>query len=291
MHARIALALAALSLAGCTVNLDAQRATVKEERTFTVSGAPDLVIETFDGAVEVRSWDKPQVLVVLEKQAESQDAARAIAVKLEQDGNRVSIVAPKPEGFQGVGINMVSRSVSVTVTMPRKGTVTAHSGDGAITLEGLDGRIEVKSGDGGITGRELSGELVGRTGDGAVSLDKIAGNVELNTGDGGVNVTGQLGKLSARTGDGAISVHALPGSRMDADWDLTSGDGAVSIALPDGFAADVDAHTGDGGITVDGLALPAPTGENHDTLRGSLGSGGKQLRVRTGDGGIRLRKG
>ena len=64
----------------------------------------------------------------------------------------------------------------------------------------------------------------------------------------------------------------------------------MTLELPDGFSASVDAHTGDGGITVEGLPLPTPTGESKDTLRGSMGAGGKTLRLRTGDGGIRLRK-
>jgi DUF4097 and DUF4098 domain-containing protein YvlB len=285
----VSILSAALLASACSVNLGAERITQREERRFQVSGTPEIVLTTFDGGIEVRSWDRPDVLVTIEKQAESAEAARAIAVKVEQNGNRITVDVPKPQLSEGIGWN-VSRSANLIVSTPRASNLHARSGDGGIRLEGLSGQLEVRSGDGGITGRDLGGTLTVRTGDGGVSLDEVKGTLALDTGDGGVKVSGALTKLVAHTGDGSMDVTVAAGSRMDEDWELTSGDGAVTVALPDGFNADVDAHTGDGGITVEGLALPKPTGDERDTLRGSLGSGGKLLRVRTGDGGIRLRR-
>jgi DUF4097 and DUF4098 domain-containing protein YvlB len=285
----VTLLLAALGLAGCSVNLSADQYTSTEEKTFQVSGTPELVLTTFDGSIEVRSWDKAEIKATFEKRAESAEAAKNLVVKAEQSGNRITIDAPRPEPYSGIAINS-NRSVSLILSVPRNINLQAKSGDGGVKLDGLEGRIDVKSGDGGISGHDLAGDLYVRTGDGGVSLDAVKGRLDLNTGDGGIQVDGTLSKLTAHTGDGSVTVRAAQGSRVDDDWDVTSGDGSVTLELPDGFSASVDAHTGDGGITVEGLALPAPTGESKDTLRGSLGSGGKTVRLRTGDGGIRLRK-
>ena len=285
----VAVALAALGLAGCSVNLSAEHYTTKEEKVFQVSGTPELVLSTFDGSIEVRSWDKPEIQATFEKVAESAEVAKNLVVKAEQSGNRITIEAVRPEPFSGITINS-SRSVNLILSVPRKVNLQARSGDGGVRLEGLEGRIDVKSGDGGINGHDLAGDLYVRTGDGSVTLDSVKGRLDLNTGDGGIQVDGALTRLSAHTGDGSVTVRAAQGSRTDDDWDVTSGDGSVTVELPEGFSASVDAHTGDGGITVEGLALPSPTGESKDTLRGSLGTGGKTLRLRTGDGGIRLRK-
>jgi len=284
-----AVLLAAIGLAGCSVNLSAEHYTTKEEKTFQVSGTPELVLSTFDGSIEVRSWDKPEIRATFEKNAESADIAKNLVVKSEQSGNRITIDAVRPEPYSGISINS-NRSVNLILSVPRKINLQAKSGDGGVRLEGLEGRIDVKSGDGGINGHDLAGDVYVRTGDGAVTLDSVNGRLDLNTGDGGIQVGGTLTKLSAHTGDGSVSVRASQGSRTDDDWDVTSGDGSVTLELPDGFSASVDAHTGDGGITVEGLPLPTPTGESKDTLRGSMGAGGKTLRLRTGDGGIRLRK-
>jgi len=69
----------------------------------------------------------------------------------------------------------------------------------------------------------------------------------------------------------------------------------VTLYLPDGFGADLDAHTGDGSIRNDLEVVGAPEEDRGDrdqrrrTLRGRVGGGGRQIRVRTGDGTIRLR--
>ena len=79
---------------------------------------------------------------------------------------------------------------------------------------------------------------------------------------------------------------------MSDDWEITTGDGGVTLYLPSGFGAELDAHTGDGTIRNDLDVEGGPEverGETRRTLRGKLGAGGKQIRVRTGDGTIRLR--
>jgi hypothetical protein len=52
----------------------------------------------------------------------------------------------------------------------------------------------------------------------------------------------------------------------------------------------MDAHTGDGTIRNElGIAADDGGEVGRRTVRGRLGAGGKRLRVRTGDGSIRLR--
>jgi hypothetical protein len=82
---------------------------------------------------------------------------------------------------------------------------------------------------------------------------------------------------------------------MTNGWDITTGDGSVTLYLPRDFGADVDAHTGDGRIISD-LGEPLEktdrserTERDRRTLRGPIGAGGQLLRVRTGDGAIRLK--
>ena len=73
---------------------------------------------------------------------------------------------------------------------------------------------------------------------------------------------------------------------------FSDGDGGVALYLPSDFGADVDARTGDGLIANDLDVNSDGQGdrsENRRSLRGRLGSGGKLLRIRTGDGSIRLR--
>ena len=71
---------------------------------------------------------------------------------------------------------------------------------------------------------------------------------------------------------------------------MTTGDGGVMIRLPEGFDADVSAHTGDGSITTSGVTVMTPRSEDGDgyNLRGRIGQGGEVLTVRTSDGWINV---
>jgi len=52
-----------LSATACMVSVDSQALIEREEKRFTVSGSPVLNVTTFDGAIEIRSWDRAEVLV------------------------------------------------------------------------------------------------------------------------------------------------------------------------------------------------------------------------------------
>jgi DUF4097 and DUF4098 domain-containing protein YvlB len=286
-----AVMVPALLCGGCTVSLDSQSQIAREEKRFTVSGRPAIHVTTFDGSIQIQSWDKPEVLVEIEKRGATREAVDALEIKSSQDGNTIELEVKKPrtETFSGIGFHH-SASARLIVSLPRRADVQARSGDGSILIERVDGRIEGHTGDGSIRAVDVNGELTFHTGDGSVTVEGAEGRLDLETGDGSVNVTGKLTSVRLHTGDGSIVYRADPGTTMTEDWEITTGDGGVSLYLPAEFGAELDAHTGDGGIRND-LAVGASDGGevSRRTVRGRLGDGGKRLRIRTGDGSIRLR--
>ena len=292
---RSGAALLALAVAGstaCSINLNAEQYVNKEHKTFAVTGKADVELKTFDGSIEVTSWDKPEVSITIERRADTQAEAEALKVTAEQTGSRIVVEALKPEGRDSqvqVGFHH-GRSVRFVVNVPRTTDLNATSGDGSISVSGIDGRVEARSGDGSIATTDIKGDVGLDTGDGSISADNISGNLKINTGDGSVSVKGQPRGLVAHTGDGSVSVDVTSSSASPvADWELTTGDGGIHVTLPANFNAQVDAHTGDGGIDANDFGL-RPTGEDRNDLRGAIGSGGPTIRLRTGDGGITLSK-
>jgi DUF4097 and DUF4098 domain-containing protein YvlB len=278
-------------VSGCVVSVDSQGQIVREEKRFTVSGTPQLQLTTFDGAIEIQSWDKPDVLVEIEKRGATKEAVEELTINATQDGNRIELEVKRPrsESFSHFGFHR-SASAKLIVSVPRHADIRAKSGDGSIRLERVTGNLELRTGDGSIRATEISGEISLNTGDGSVTVDGAEGRLSLDTGDGGVNVAGKLVSLKLHTGDGSIVYRAEPGSSMADDWEITTGDGGVTLYLPKNFDADLDAHTGDGAIRNELDVSTANGGEtDRRTVRGRLGEGGKRLRIRTGDGGIRLR--
>lgn len=281
--------LAPLALTGCVVDVDSQGQIVRDEKRFAVSGVPDLRLSTFDGSIEIRSWERPEVLVEIEKRGPTREAVDALEIETTQDANRIALEVKQPrrENFTGFGFNQ-SVNARLIVSVPQRCDVVARTGDGSIRIDRLTGRIELRTGDGSIRASEVSGELKMNTGDGAINVEGAEGQLDLETGDGGVAVTGKLTALRMHTGDGSIAYHAAPGSSMEDDWTISTGDGTVSLYLPSDFNAEIDAHTGDGSVSNE-LKLTSGSGGDRRSVRGRLGSGGRLLRVRTGDGSIRLR--
>lgn len=285
----VALALGAMATSACTVTVDSQSQIVREEKRFAVSGRPDVRLTTFDGSIEIRSWDRQEVVIEVEKRGATKEAIDSLQIQSSQTGNVIELEVKRPhsEAFNGVGFHRTP-TASLIVSLPRRSDVKARSGDGSIKLEAVAGRIELRTEDGSIRVSDASGELLFDTGDGSVSVDSAEGKLVAETDDGGVSVSGKLTSVRLRSGDGSIAFRALPGTTVVDDWEITTGDGSVSVYMPPDVAAELDASTGDGAISND-LQVTTSGEATRRALRGRLGSGGKLIRIRTGDGSIRLR--
>jgi len=280
----------AAAAAGCVeVVGDSIRYVDTQEKRFAVEGRPDLTLSTFDGPIEVRPWDRREVLVVVERRAPTKHEAERIDVRVEQEGDRIRVAVRHPD--RGFGWALGGRSAKITVSLPTSSDLHARSGDGSVDVDGITGRIDVFTGDGSIHGTRLGGELKLATGDGSIRISEASGTLNAQTGDGSVDVEGAMTGVIVHTGDGTVRLVAAPGSEPKDDWSISTGDGSVTLDLPDAFNADLDARTGDGRIAVEDIAVAGVTGKmSRNNLRGQLGSGGRSLRIRTGDGSITLRK-
>jgi DUF4097 and DUF4098 domain-containing protein YvlB len=283
----VALTIAVASSA-CSVDLRGNEVSTREEKRFTVSTSEpvELKLRTFDGALTVRSWDKNEVFVEIERRAPDQAAAEALVVNQAQDGNKITIEALSPAERRVVNFGN-GHSVNFTITLPRRVALEASTGDGSINVDDLQGTIGLNSGDGRVIVSRLDGELKVHTGDGTIRIDQAAGKVDADSGDGSIEITGRLDELAVRTGDGPVRIEAANGSVMKNDWRITTGDGRVALRLPNDFNGSIDASTGDGRVHVDGIDTPRTGGESERRrVVGQLGSGGATLHIRSGDGSI-----
>jgi hypothetical protein len=288
----------ALALAGCTVNVNTEGATASETHTFKLTGTGKVSLDTFDGGIEVHAWDRPEVEVVVEKQAQDDAKLQEITVEKSQDGDQVTlrVRGPASSGEHGITIGMhFSPSARLRVAVPKTTALDLRSGDGSITVEEVSGTASLRTDDGAIVASRMTGEVMARTDDGSIRFREITGKVDVETGDGSVVVGGTLTHLRAKTGDGSVRVAVERGSKLEDDWTVETRDGSVEVRLPEAVDIEVDAVTSDGGIRSN---YPGLTVERDDDdgdrsrreLRATLGAGGRTLRVRTGDGSIRFER-
>ena len=240
-------------------------------KTYTLTGKPDLRVDTSDANIHVSTWDQntieAKVTTVHYKIGDD-----GIRIEEHQTGDVVEINVRYPH--HGVTINWGnhgSHRVDVDIHMPREGRVDLHTGDGKIEIGHFKGEMQLRSGDG------------------SQEINEVDGKLRALTGDGHIRADGRFDELELKTGDGRVDARATPGSALATGWRLESGDGTVTLEVPENLAADVDLHTGDGHIDLD---MPITTAGKirEGEVRGKLNGGGNLLMIHTGDGSIRLRK-
>jgi hypothetical protein len=299
---RALVAVAVLALAGCEVNLNSEGIVSRETKRFTVKANPEIQLETFDGSIEIHSWDRDEVEVEIEKRAMEQALVDDMQVTAEQEGNRIIVKVAEPRrsdrsGGVQIGVHF-SPTARMRVALPRNSQLTANTADGSLVVEDVHGKIALRTGDGSLRVSRLEGDIVLRTADGSIRVDGAQGKLDVETEDGSITIEAKPTALRARTSDGTIRLEIQPDAVMAEDWDVQTVDGSVVLTLPDGFNALIDAETRDGSVRADHAALRDTRdgeAENREErrdrrrmLKAALGSGGRTLRVRTGDGSIRI---
>jgi hypothetical protein len=235
-------------------------------KTFTISGNPELRVETSDGDVTVKAGDTKNIeaRVTTSGWRIGPDEVRVID---RQSGDRVELEVRLPRYRWNFG----HRSVRIELTVPRQTNLEIRTSDGNITAEGVKGQMRLSTGDGNIRAESLEGAL------------------DANTGDGNLTVEGRFDRLNLKSGDGRVDARVNSGSKMAEDWFLRSGDGDVTVRLPGNFAADLNLHTGDGHIQI-AFPLTVSGSMRESDIHGKLNGGGLTLSVHTGDGSIHVER-
>lgn len=259
------------------------------EKTYKLAGKPDLRVDTNDGPIEVRSSSSPEIRARVWTSGWRISSDEVRIMRETQEGNRVEIEVRVPRVRWSWGFSSIHREVSIELIVPREANLDLHTGDGHVTAREVTGDIRIDTGDGNVTADELHGNLRLHSGDGHIEGSGCDGMLDADTGDGHMRIRGRFDGLKMHTGNGSITVDAMTGSKMTGEWSLRTGDGSVTLRLPDGFSAELDAHTGDGTISSQ-LPITVSGAINRSTLRGNLNKGGGTLLVRTGDGSIRIEK-
>ncbi len=263
---------AGLILSGFICSLVALPARADDwSKTYTITGKPDLRVETSDANIHVSTWDQNTIEAKVTT-THYKIGDDGIRIEEHQTGDVVEIEVRYPH--HGVNIlwgNPMSHRVEIDIQMPREGRVDLHTGDGKIELGNFKGEMQLRSGDG------------------SQEIESVDGKLRATTGDGHIRANGRFDELELKTGDGHVEARAIAGSALAAGWRLESGDGTVTLEVPENLAADVDLHTGDGHIDLD---MPVTTEGKirENEVRGKLNGGGNLLVIHTGDGSIRLRK-
>ena len=283
----------------------APRARAEEwTKSYTISGRPQVRVETNDGAVRVFTGDTKQVEFRVE--FEGYELNKNLHIDSRQEGDSVEINA-RTSGHWGFNWGRNHRGVRIEVQMPKDADLQVDTGDGSVETQAVNGRVKVHSGDGSVKAQAVAGSVDIDTGDGSITLDgakgdirlhtgdghiearNLDGKVDANSGDGHITIGGRLDALNVKTGDGSIDTRVEPGSKLTQGWSIHTGDGSVDLVLPADLQANIDASTNDGHISL-GIPVTVEGTFSNSQIHGKMNGGGESLTIHTGDGSIRLSK-
>jgi DUF4097 and DUF4098 domain-containing protein YvlB len=276
----VPMALTAILLAACAAEAD------EWHKTYTVSSKPTIQVQTNDGSVHVSTSNGNQIEARVETIGWRIDDSEVRIIE-RQTGDRIEFEARVPNIH--LDFSFKRRALRIELRIPRDADLSVRSGDGSVETSDNIGALDIRTGDGRITVNGAKGDVRISTGDGRITARDLDGRLDASSGDGRIEVEGRLDAVNLKTNDGSIEARLSRGSRIAAPWSLRSGDGRITLRLPDDFQADLDARTGDGGVHVD---FPfVETGKrDRSEMRGKLNGGGPLMTVRTGDGSINISK-
>jgi hypothetical protein len=128
--------------------------------------------------------------------------------------------------------------------------------------------------------------LVARSVHGGIDVEGVSGPVDLHTVDGGIAIRAAT-SARARTVNGSVTA-SFRTPDLDADSELETVNGPVQVTLPAAANADLSASTLNGEIHV---GFPLSGSSDRRSTHGSIGHGGRELRLRTVNGTIEVSRG
>lgn len=260
------------------------------DTTLAVAADGRLEIQTvLDGSVTIRTWNQAQARIVASYEGdnaveirysaptlsvrvrperlsdESTDFEITIPDRMSVDATGVGMVF-SAEGIGGnISVNSVEGGIEVA---GGKGNVTLNAVEGGVTLAGAEGNIALVSVDGDVSIENSSGVISVQNVDGDVILDGITSdNVELNTVDGDLSYRGTI--------------------RDDGRYFLSTHDGDITVAVPEGTNARVSVSTFSGDLEAD-FPVTLAGDMNQRSFSFTIGTGKALLEISTFDGLIEL---
>lgn len=264
-------------------------------------------IESFNGAIEIASWDQNSVEVNGTKHAGYRSALDDIKIDIDSTPESIRIRAVRPDGVHNAGVRFSLR-------VPRAAVLDfVSTSNGRIDVDDMEGNAHLRTTNGGIRVARLKGNVEAQTTNGAIEAQDLHGNANLRTTNGPVRADATGGSFEAVTSNGRIEVR-LNDPQSSGPVHLRSSNGHIELTLDGTELPDVHASTSNSSIL---LRMPASANARlrahtsshspissdfaelhdgreprraHSEVEGSIGRGGPLLDLETSNGPIRIQK-
>jgi hypothetical protein len=220
-----------------------------EVREQTLAAGPLTVDAGKNGGIRVEGWDQSSIRVRAIVQAQARSESDARQLAA---GVQVVTGAGRVSSTGPSTESRESWSVGYRINVPRQTDLDLNASNGGISITAVNGTIRFDTTNGGVR------------------LSDLGGDVRGETRNGGLNVQ-------------------LDGQRWEgAGLDVETTNGGVTLAIPDGYNADLVTGTANGGLRTEFPITVQGEIAGRRGLQTTLGSGGPPIKVRTTNGGLRI---
>ncbi len=298
--------VAALVLTSCGFYGGFARVRKDFHYSYTLQPGATLEVQNTNGEIQVAGWDRDTIDVSGTKAARDDDQLAQIhtEVTVDPSGNHASVVTNAPHFFPG------SWYVNYLIRVPRHVAVRkAHSTNGNIAVEDLDGGGRIESTNGKISLARDEGDYDLQTTNGTVSVEECSGREKAETTNGSINGHLKSGSMEAESVNGGVDVSIMsPQQGQPISASTTNGgislslaqyvanpvkvettNGSVTLRLPETANAQVELHTSVGSIANDFTLSGHVSASKHD-VTGQLGQGGPTVALQSSMGSVHLER-
>jgi DUF4097 and DUF4098 domain-containing protein YvlB len=297
------LLAALLSLTSCIVDVgDWQRYSKDFHSSYPLKPGGTLTVDTFNGAIDISTWDENTVDISGTKYGPSQDEADNLRVDIDHTPSSVSIHVQRPtdrrhnEGARltikaprGTQFDRIVTSNSSIRTEDGAGPAHLRTSNGSIHVTNLHGDVEAETSNSAIEIEGVDGNVRAHTSNGHIRAERVNGSTDASTSNSGVNIDVARADKEVRIDTSNSGVELDLPRNFSSNVHVETRNGPITLHLADGANARLSAHTSNSSIETD-FEVRAQGELSRNRLEGVIGSGGPLIELITSNGSIKLLK-
>jgi DUF4097 and DUF4098 domain-containing protein YvlB len=257
----------------------------RTERHFSVEGKPVVTVQNATGRIQVKAWDKQEVMVV------GQHASNNVEVDTKQAGNRIEVLTqatgtnPAPEDF----------ATDYELSVPTESELQVRTNSGNVMVESVHGDMSFDTVAADLALQDVEGYLVIKSIGGSLACTRCAGRLDATSISGNFQLLQpMMDNVRVQTSSGNI---LFDGSFLSRGiYVLKNYSGTIEVRFSSNDSFDVSATSLYGNVmnqapvVPDKRSMQAPRYSMAKSLFGSLNEGHAKVELSSFSGTIKILK-
>jgi DUF4097 and DUF4098 domain-containing protein YvlB len=278
--------VAGMALLALSVGVSAHAQGRRFERHFTVQGRPVVTVQNATGRIQVRAWDRQEVMIV------GQRGSTNVEVDTEQVGNRIEIATrvisdnPNPDALRA----------DYDISVPAESELQVRSDSGNVTVDSVHGDMSFDTVAADLALQDVEGYLVVKSIGGSTICTRCSGRLDATSISGDFKLLQPtMDNVRVQTSSGNI---LFDGSFMNRGiYVLKNYSGTIEVRFSSTDSFDVRATSLYGNVinqapvVPDRHSMPAPRSNSlAKSLFGSMNDGRAKVELSSFNGTIKISK-